>query len=98
MSTRAKSTYAKSTQAMNMELMTTELMNTELMNSQTTQPFVRTSQLVRPFRALLICALPIFGLSACVTNSASSKGQLAQSVEGAKSVVVTTENGGVELI
>jgi hypothetical protein len=33
-----------------------------------------------------------------VINSASSKGQLAQSVEGAKSVVVTTENGGVELI
>ena len=73
-------------------------MKMEPMNSQTTHRFARTSQLVRPFRALLVCALPIFGLSACVINSASSKGQLAQAVEGAKSVVVTTENGGVELI
>jgi hypothetical protein len=70
----------------------------EPMNSQATHRFARTPQLVRPLRALLICALPIFGLSACVINSASSKGQLAQSVEGAKSVVVSTENGGVELI
>jgi hypothetical protein len=93
MNTRAKSTQAKSTQAKS-----TQTMKMEPMNSQTTHRFARTSQLVRPFRALLVCALPIFGLSACVINSASSKGQLAQAVEGAKSVVVTTENGGVELI
>ena len=82
---KSQTTYAQTTHA-------------QTTHAQAAHRVARTPQLVRPLRALLICALPIFGLSACVINSASSKGQLAQAVEGAKSVVVTTENGGVELI
>lgn len=82
---KSQTTYAQTTHA-------------QTTHAQAAHRVARAPQLVRPLRALLICALPILGLSACVINSASSKGQLAQSVEGAKSVVVTTENGGVELI
>jgi hypothetical protein len=42
--------------------------------------------------------LPVLGLAACSINSVTSKGQLSQTVEGATSVVVATENGSVELI
>lgn len=53
---------------------------------------------IRSLRNLLLCALPILGLAGCSLNSASAKREVSQTVADAKSVVVTGENGRVELI
>ena len=57
-----------------------------------------TARVARTSRAIVLCMLPVLGLAACSINSVTSKGQLSQTVEGATSVVVATENGSVELI
>ena len=53
---------------------------------------------IRSLRTLLLCALPILGLAGCSFNNASAKREVSQTVADAKSVVVTGENGRVELI
>jgi hypothetical protein len=53
---------------------------------------------IRSLRNLLLCALPILGLAGCSFNNASAKREVSQTVADAKSVVVTGENGRVELI
>jgi len=57
-----------------------------------------TARVARTSRAIVLCMLPVLGLAACSVNPVTSKGQLSQTVEGATSVVVATENGSVELI
>jgi hypothetical protein len=55
-------------------------------------------RLARSCRTIAVCALPVLWLAGCSINTASSKTQLSQSVEGAKSVVAVAENGSVELV
>lgn len=55
-------------------------------------------RVLRPFRNLLLAALPILGLAGCGMNAVTAKGDLAQSVADAKSVVVASENGSVQLV
>lgn len=59
---------------------------------------IEAARIVRSIRTVASYALPVLWLAACSVNAASSKTQLSQSVEGAKSVVVATENGSVELV
>ena len=61
-------------------------------------PSISPASILRPVRNLLLCALPILGLAGCSISQVSSKGELSQTVADAKSVVVATENGSVELI
>jgi DUF4097 and DUF4098 domain-containing protein YvlB len=61
-------------------------------------PGISASGILRPARNLLLCALPILGLAGCAIGQVSAKGELSQAVADAKSVVVSTENGSVELI
>ena len=62
------------------------------------KPSISPASILRPVRNLLLCALPILGLAGCSIHQVSSKGELSQTVADAKSVVVATENGSVELI
>lgn len=58
----------------------------------------KAARLARSCRTIAVCALPVLWLAGCSINTASSKTQLSQSVEGAKSVVAVAENGSVELV
>ena len=53
---------------------------------------------LRSLRNLLLCALPILGLAGCSVNGVTATREVSQSVADAKSVVVSGENGSVELI
>ncbi|MEY5032658.1 MAG: hypothetical protein RL354_1689 [Planctomycetota bacterium] len=61
-------------------------------------PRTQTARIARSLRTLACCALPVLWLAGCSFDTASSKTQIRQSVEGAKSVVAATENGSVELV
>ena len=58
----------------------------------------RTLRPLRSLRNLLLCALPILGLAGCSIQSVTAKREASQTVADAKSVVVSGENGSVELI
>ena len=53
---------------------------------------------LRPLRNLLLCALPALWLAGCSFTNATAKREVSQTVADAKSLVVTGENGKVELI
>jgi len=57
-----------------------------------------TARSLRSLRNLLLCALPVLWLAGCAFTNATAKREISQTVADAKSVVVTGENGNVELI
>jgi DUF4097 and DUF4098 domain-containing protein YvlB len=63
------------------------------MNAPTSRP-LRT----RAFRLALCAGIAMLGLAGCSINPVSAKGSLAATVTDAKSVIVSNENGSVELI